>query len=103
MRHRGTEPFVFFSTAHVVELTGRTAHRLAELRDGIRGASARTLFFHLVEVRLRLERCTNDLSYWLADALDAPVLAARLDQVNLLLPSTEEFRQQILRALEQPR
>jgi hypothetical protein len=34
MRAGAQEPFVFYTTAHIVELTGRTARTVAELRDG---------------------------------------------------------------------
>lgn len=92
--------FHFSQAISLIYPIGPEAWTLSELAAGIRGASARTLFFHLVEARLRIGRCTNDLSCWLADALDAPDLAARLDRVDLLLPSTEGLRQQVLTLLE---
>lgn len=93
--------FHFSQSISLIYPAGLTAHSLAELADGIRRVSAQSLFFHLVEARLRIGRCTNDLSCWLADSLDAPELARRLDQLDLLAPSTEGLRQQVLRALEQ--
>jgi len=79
--------------------SGREAWTVEELGEGIRAASVGTLFFHLVEARLRLGRCTNDLSSWLAESLQAPALARRLDQLDLLVPSAEALRGQVLAAL----
>jgi len=91
--------FHFRQSISLIYAVGQEARTLSELVEGIRRASARSLFFHLVEARLRIGRCTNDLSGWLTDALDAPSLARRLDQLDLLAPSTEDLRQQVLAAL----
>lgn len=91
--------FHFSQSISLIYAVGQEARTLSELVEGIRRASARSLFFHLVEPRLRIGRCTNDLSGWLTDALDAPNLARRLDQLDLLAPSTEDLRQQVLAAL----
>ncbi len=92
--------FHFTQSISIIYPVGRQAQTLSELREGIRTAGARSLFFHLVEARLRIGRCTNDLSTWLGDSLEAPVLAGRLDKLDLLVTSPEEIRQQVLAALE---
>ena len=94
--------FHFSQSISLIYPLGLEVWTLPDLVAGIRRASHWTLFFHLVEARLRLGRCTNDLSCWLADALEAPGLAARLDQLDLLVPSTEDLRQQVLVVLEHP-
>ena len=94
--------FHFSQSISLIYAVGQVARSLPELVEGIRRASARTLFFHLVEARLRIGRCTNDLSYWLADSLDAPDLAGHLDRLDLLVPSTEDLRRQVLAALSVP-
>jgi hypothetical protein len=88
--------FHFSQSISLIHPVGRAARTMAELIEGIRRASARTLFFHLVEARLRIGRCTNDLSCWLTDSLEAPDLAGRLDRLDLLVTSTEDLRQQVL-------
>lgn len=94
--------FHFTQSISLIYPVGQSARTLPELAEGIRRASARTLFFHLMEARLRIGRCTNDLSCWLTDSLDAPDLAGRLDHLDLLATSTEDLRQQVLAALEAP-
>ncbi len=94
--------FHFSQSISLIFPIGPEAWSLSDLVADLRGASARTLFFHLVEARLRLGRCTNDLSCWLADSLQAPELASRLDRLDLLVPSTEGLRRQVLSLLEAP-
>jgi hypothetical protein len=94
--------FHFTQSISLIHPVGRAARTLPELVEGIRRASARTLFFHLVEARLRIGRCTNDLSSWLTDSLEAPDLARRLDQLDLAVTSTQDLRQQVLSILGEP-
>jgi hypothetical protein len=92
--------FHFSQSISLLYPAGYEAGTLAELRAGIRRASDRTLFFHLIEARLRIGRCTTDLSCWLSDELGAPHIADRLDRLDFFVPSTEDLRQQVLAALE---
>jgi hypothetical protein len=92
--------FHFSQSISVLYPAGYHAHTLAELRDGIRRASDRTLFFHLVEARLRVGRHTTDLACWLSDGLGAAHLSARLDRLDFFVSSTEDLRQQVLATLE---
>ena len=92
--------FHFSQSISLIYPAGYEAATLAELKGGIRRASDRTLFFHLIEARLRIGRCTTDLSSWLSDALGAPHLAGRLDRLDFFVPSTEDLRQQVLASLE---
>jgi hypothetical protein len=94
--------FHFAQTISLIYPTGTRATTLAELVAGMRTAGPRTVFFHLMEARLRIGRCTNDLSCWLSDCLEAPELARRLERLDLLVPSVEEARRQALLALEAP-
>lgn len=95
--------FHFSQSISLIYPAGYQAATLAALREGIRRASDRTLFFHLIEARLRIGRCTTDLSCWLSDALGAPSLADRLDRLDFFVPSTENLRQQVLASLEDTR
>jgi len=92
--------FHFAQSISLIFPAGYEARNLAELREGIGHASDRTLFFHLVEARLGIGPCTTDLSCWLSDELRAPHLAARMERLDFLVPSTEALRQQVLAALE---
>lgn len=94
--------FHFCQSISLIYPVGQEARTLPELADGIRRASDRTLFFHLVEARLRIGRCTNDLSSWLSDSLDAPDLARRLDRLDLVVTSTEDLRRQVLSLIGAP-
>jgi len=92
--------FHFSQSISVIYPAGYVARTLDELSEGIRRASDRTLFFHLIEARLRIGRCTTDLSSWLVDEAGLPRLAERIDRLDFLVPSTDDLRQQVLAALE---
>lgn len=110
MRSIGAEPFVFYSTAHIVELTGRTARTLVELREGIREVTGSSIFHHtfgaLRDRPFAAHRYASDFARWTSEVLqDWPVaerLARRLDQLDLLVTSTEDLRQQVLSVLGGP-
>jgi hypothetical protein len=99
-RARPGREFHFSQSISLIYPAGYQATTLAALREGIRRASDRTLFFHLIEARLRIGRCTTDLSCWLADELACPHIADRLDRLDFFVPSTEDLRQQVLASLE---
>lgn len=67
--------FHFSQSISVIYPAGYVARTLDELCEGIRRASGRTLFFHLIEARLRIGRRTTDLSSWLSDDGGLPQLA----------------------------
>lgn len=92
--------FRFSQSISLIYPAGYQAATLAALREGIRRASDRTLFFHLIEARLRIGRCTTDLSCWVADTLACSHIADRLDRLDFFVPSTEDLRQQVLASLE---
>jgi hypothetical protein len=45
------EPFVFYSTAHIIELTGPSARSLPELRAGIAEVTGSSIFHHTFGAR----------------------------------------------------
>jgi uncharacterized protein YbjT (DUF2867 family) len=83
------EPFVFYSTAHIVELTGRRARTLAELRDGIREVTGSSIFHHtfgaLRDRPFAAHRYTSDFARWAAEVLQDWPVADRLSVVRFSL------------------
>jgi hypothetical protein len=106
VRSIGAEPFVFYSTAHIVELTGRTARTLVELREGIREVTGSSIFHHtfgaLRDRPFAAHRYASDFARWTSEVLQDWPVAERLDQLDLLVTSTEELRQQVLSVLGGP-
>jgi cytochrome c oxidase assembly factor CtaG len=83
------EPFVVYTTAHIVELTGRMARTLAELRDGIREVTGSSIFHHtfgaLRDRPFAAHRYTSDFARWAAEVLQDWPVADRLSVVRFSL------------------
>ena len=80
--------FHFIKSIDVVLPTPYVAHDLREFIDILRKISINSLYFHIFEAKLRLQRGTNDFSMWLEDCLGEKELAeqiARLDPYNYTL------------------
>jgi len=86
--------FYFIKSVGVVMPTPYVAHNLQEFVDILRRISINSLYFHIFEARLRLQRGTNDFSLWLEDSLGEKELAeqiARLDPYNYTLENLREI------------
>src|SRR5574342_1092788 len=99
------EPFVFFTTAHIVELTGRTAWTLAELRDGIREVTGSSIFHHtfgaLRDRPFAAQRYASDFARWTAEVLQDWPVAERLAFMDPTeFPSIRELRERILQVID---
>jgi hypothetical protein len=90
------EPFHFCEAVEVsVPLETRAAN-LGELAEGIRRLSLHTLHYHLINSRLRLRLQTNDFSHWIAQSLELPALAEKLNRVDFHTNTLEGVREEVL-------
>ena len=55
-----------------------------------------SLYFHVFESRLRLERSVNDFSYWIEDSLDMPELAEKISNLDPYTYTLEGLRAKII-------
>jgi small-conductance mechanosensitive channel len=86
--------FHFIKSISVVLPTPYVAHDLREFVGILRRISIGSLFFHIFEAKLRLQRGTNDFSLWLEDCLGEQELAeqiTRLDPYNYTMENLREI------------
>jgi hypothetical protein len=91
------EEFHFMKARSFVLETPYVATNLQEFAEAIPKITLNSLYHHIFESRLRLEKGTNDFSKWLETELGETALAktiARLDPYTLTL---EALREKILR------
>src|SRR3989337_2386481 len=93
------EEFDFLKSVSFVFPTGYKATSLEEFADCISRISLYSIYFHMFEARLRLERPTNDFSNWLAASLGEDSLATKLAQIDPYTQTGEGIRSAILRML----
>jgi len=89
-------PF-YFNRSRILEVpTGVEAHTLREFRDAISEVDASSIYFHIFEAHLRLQREENDFSAWIRSDLNLPDLADRIKALNPYLGSLERLRSNLL-------
>jgi hypothetical protein len=93
------EAFYFCASDTVVIPTPTVAHNLSEFIDGIAQVSLHSIHYHFIEARLRLKLTSNDFSEWLENELGLPVLAERLNRIDIYTSTLQEVQRQILRTL----
>ncbi|MBI3014783.1 MAG: hypothetical protein HYY65_06940 [Candidatus Tectomicrobia bacterium] len=74
--------FFFLEQRSALFPTGLVAANLKEFLSCLKYASRNSLFFHLVEARIRLGRKSNDFSEWLGDSLGESELARRIASIS---------------------
>jgi trehalose synthase-fused probable maltokinase len=94
------EPFDFIQSRIVEIPTGIAARTLQELRDALLEIDQSSLYFHLVEARLRLGRGRNDFAAWLERGLGLPELAGQVQAVNPYAGSLEQTRARLIALLD---
>lgn len=89
-------PF-YFNRSRILEVPiGVETRTLREFRDAISEVDASSIYFHVFEAHLRLEREENDFSAWIRSDLQLPDLADRIKALNPYLGSLERLRSNLL-------
>jgi hypothetical protein len=90
------ENFHFIKSVSIVFATPYVANSLSEFRDALSRVTVSSIYFHMFEARLRLERRTNDFSYWIAEALGDKDLASKIAKLDPYTHTLEGLRTKIL-------
>jgi hypothetical protein len=98
---QGKTPFFFCQSVSVVMPTKHIARSLEDFYHIIGEVGIRSILYHLVEARLRLDARTNDFSYWLRDSLGKEKLAQRIEGIDIYLHTLEEIRKMFLHYIEE--
>ena len=97
--YHGAE-FYFVKSTSVILSTRYTACTLEEFTRLLKKVSTNSIYFHVFEARLRLEKRTNDFSYWLESSLGDTELADRISRLDPYIYSLEGLRKKIIGLLE---
>lgn len=89
-------PF-YFNRSRILEVpTGLDVTTLPEFRNAISEVDVSSLYFHVFEAHMRLQRDENDFSAWIRGSLKLPDLAERIKALNPYLGSLERLRSSLL-------
>ena len=92
--------FYFIKSVSVILPTPYIAHDLREFLESLRKLSLGSLYFHIFESRLRLQRATNDFSVWLEQSLDEPELADEIAKFDPYPFTLEATKSQLIQLIE---
>lgn len=92
--------FDFIKSVSVVLPTPYFAHDLREFVEVLRKVTIHSLYFHMFEARLRLEKGNNDFSIWFRDCLDDDDLANKIAGLDPYAYTLEGLRTTIIRHIE---
>ncbi len=90
------QAFYFRCVKSFIYPLGIQISTLHEFMQGIRMVSPNSLFYHLIESRLRLRVDSNDFSLWLAEEMDQPELAGEINNISPYEYNLEEIRNKII-------
>jgi hypothetical protein len=103
---KATEPFRFYTRAHLKELTGLKASNLRQMVEVLRNAPDSVVYYHthhfLEEHHYLTPEPANDFALWVSDALGDEVLGERLASVDVFdLPSLGAIRERLVSIMEE--
>lgn len=99
------EPFRFHTERRLVELTGRRAANLQELRQLVAEAPGSSIFYHTHHLFLshnfEIPAVYNQFAIWALEALQEPALSEKLAAIEIhSFTSIRDLRNEILRIID---
>ncbi|HLE02855.1 MAG TPA: DUF5752 family protein [Dehalococcoidia bacterium] len=103
---KATEPFRFYTHAHLKELTGLKASNLRQMVEILKDSPDSVVYYHthhfLEEHHYLTPEPANDFALWVSDALGDEVLGERLSSVDIFdLPSLGAIRERLVNIMEE--
>ena len=92
--------FHFIKAYSFVLPTPYVANNLKEFLEGIKSISVHSIYFHMFEARLRLEKKTNDFSFWIGTSLCEIELAEEIARLDPYTYTLEELRSELIKRIE---
>src|SRR3990167_4485083 len=97
--HEGQE-FHFIKSVSFVLPTKYIVHDLLEFADALLRVTIESIYFHVFEARLRLEKGTNDFSHWIEASLGNKGLANRIARCDPYTYTMENLRTFLIAQIE---
>lgn len=97
---RAGEEFHFMKTVSFILPTGYSATTLGEFTEILRKITVDSIYFHVFEARLRLEKGNNDFSNWIETSLGDGRLAEKIANLDPYTHTLEGLRKTIIGIIE---
>ena len=93
---RKNEEFYFMKTVSFVFPTPYSAGDLKEFAECLHKITIESIYYHVFEARLRLEKKTNDFSRWMEDSLGDKALAVKIARLDPYTHTLEDLRKALI-------
>jgi len=94
------EVFYLIKCVSFVMPTAYVANDLREFVEILKKIAIDSIYFHMFEARLRLERKTNDFSLWIGDSIGDKDLAGKILKLDPYTYTLEDLRKTIIQMIE---
>jgi hypothetical protein len=95
------EEFHFIKSISFVLPTNYIAYDLKEFVDIVKNITIDSIYFHIFESRLRLEKKTNDFSNWIETSIGDKNLSNKISKLDPYTHTLEDLRKTIIKIVEQ--
>ncbi len=92
--------FHFIKSVSFVFPTNHVAHDLEELADILKKITIDSIYFHVFESCLRLEKGKNDLSLWIENTIGDKALADKISRLDPYTFTLEDLRKKLVNLIE---
>lgn len=97
---RSGEESYFIKSVSFILPTDYIAYDLKEFVEILKKITIDSIYFHIFEARLRLEKSTNDFSFWIENSLGDKKLADNISSFDPYTSTLEDLRKNIIRIIE---
>lgn len=98
---RSDEEFHFIKSVSFVLPTNYLAYDLKEFIEVLKQITIDSIYFHIFEARLRLEKGTNDFSNWIETSIGDKELADGISKLDPYTYTLEELRRTLIKIIEE--
>lgn len=98
---RSEEEFYFIKSISFVFPTKYVAHDLDEFARALREVTIDSIYFHIFEARLRLEKQVNDFSNWIGPVVGDKELANKISRLDPYTHTLEDLRKRIIHLIRE--
>lgn len=94
------EEFYFIKSISFVLATNYIAYNIMDFLDILGKITIDSIYYHIFEARLRLEKGTNDFSYWVETSVGDKKLADEISKLDPYTYTLEGLREKMLKLIK---
>ncbi len=95
------QEFHFIKSVSFIVPSNYIAYNLSDFIEIMKKVTIDSVYFHIFESRLRLERSTNDFSYWIETSLGEKALADKISHLDPYTYTLEDLRSAVIKIAEE--